>query len=190
MKYLMIHLIALLLATIASASEEPRCASYEGQQSCAMDRTQLKIDAAVEKALAAANKKTTSAKAIKQNPSSAKPELKRENSYQTTTVVSPIVIITGKDTAATQEATSSAKKPAIERKVVYRERRKKNAVLVMGGMGPSNARTTIDMTKANVDVSNGPVLGLQYQRSVGNSLLLGATILSNTTATLNLGLEF
>jgi hypothetical protein len=74
--------------------------------------------------------------------------------------------------------------------VVVRQKRKKNAIFIVGGVGPVGASGDVQAQSMSIAMSQGAVGGVQYQRSVGDDILLGATVLTNSTATLNLGLEF
>lgn len=127
------------------------------------------------------------------------------NPQQMSTVTSPIIIINGGGSDSNRSPEPQAACPLqsgrirtivkTETKtvrVVVREKRKKNAILLMVGIGPTSKSTSVDTSNNTVEVKteHGPVFGLQYQRHVGEKYLIGGSLLSNTTATLNGGFEF
>lgn len=142
--------------------------------------------------------KTTNSQPLAQAP-------KEDNQQMMSTVVSPIVIVTGTAPqpplpAKVEEPVRVVEKPVI----VYRQAKpivktvrvhgpqKKNKIFIMGGIGPTGSRTFVDSTNQTIrsTTEHNGLFGIQYDRNVSGDVMLGLTVLSNTTATLNLGYEF
>lgn len=75
----------------------------------------------------------------------------------------------------------------VEKRVVIKEKRKKNRVSLLGGMGPTKLSQP---SSTEVDMIRGPVGGAMYQRSLNDTLSLGLQLQTNQTILGVVGLDF
>lgn len=129
------------------------------------------------------------------------PPSKEDNQNSSSAVVSPIIIVTG----SPQTPQAPTYQPQVvevkkcEPEIRYREkvitkkvkqRRNMNTIMLMGGVGPMKVETTIDANEALVQTHLGAIYGVQYLRHFESDWVVGASVLSNSTATLNIGVDF
>jgi hypothetical protein len=187
-------LIALQVLSTNAAMADTTCAATEGKYNCTFK--------ASEPAKASVPRRPIQkvASAVR---SEKVDQAQTTSPQQSTTVNSPINIIIGEQKPTAPVAPAACPRQEISTreviktevktvKIKVREKRRKNAVLVMGGVGPTSQHANVDVQAGTADVktAHGGVIGLQYQRSIGDRYLLGASLLSNTTATFNFGVEF
>lgn len=91
-----------------------------------------------------------------------------------------------KPVVVTKEVVKVVEKPVVVTKTVYKNIQKKNRLSLLGGTGP----TKLSLGKDEARMERGAVFGVQYQRSLNNTLSLGVQVQTNQTVLGSVGIDF
>jgi hypothetical protein len=91
-----------------------------------------------------------------------------------------------KPVVVTKESVKVVEKPVIVNKTVYRNVQKKNRVNLLGGTGP----TKLSLGSDEARLEREAVFGVQYQRSLNNTLSVGVQVQTNQTVLGSAGIDF
>lgn len=76
--------------------------------------------------------------------------------------------------------------PYVMTRTFIKKVQKKNRISFLGGTGP----TKVSATSEEVRLERGAVVGVQYQRMLGDSLSVGIQVQSNQTVLGSIGIDF
>lgn len=112
------------------------------------------------------------------NPKPACPKVRTK--IVTKVVEKPVIVEKEKVVVVKQDV------PYVMTRTFIKKVQKKNRISLLGGTGP----TKVSATSEEVRLERGAVVGVQYQRMLGDALSVGIQVQSNQTVLGSVGIDF